>query len=207
MIRAAGSVLSGALFLTACGEEGEVGSCQYLDATSIAPYEGIYQFTEVAINTSGCDAPGPSVLGTESEPFFYLAERSGFGIAPPSLALTTCADVANCREKLMRQNDVIGPPSNRLLSFSCQEGPNRVSAQMAWTGFGRDGICTDGHVDESSLEKNADGSVHIEVRITRADDHPEDSEGFCTTDGSQRAASGNPCSEYQVLEGVFLEPL
>jgi len=190
-----------------CGSEDSGAACDFLDSSSIGPFEGIYQFTNITINTGSCMVEGDSVLSMETEPYFYLAERSGFGILPPSLMLITCADVANCREKLAQQDEFIGPAADRIFSFSCHGGPNQVSSTISNTGFGMDGVCTGGHVDEQLLERAADGSIRIEVRVTPAGDYPQDREGFCSTDASEKATRGNSCNEYQVFSGDFIESL
>ena len=81
-----------------------------------------------------------------------------------------------------------------------------LRGQTAGTGFGDGSVCTGGELTTTTLDLTA-STLRIEPEITIADDYPETSDGFCTTDAAIKAAQGKACSQLEVLTADFVEAL
>ncbi len=173
------------------------------DDAALEGATGIYELQSYSINSMSCDALGESQLGPNLDGFFaaHIFRYAGF----TELSLMSCADVADCRDKLAKKDAGELAGSDFIYSVTRAEGGELVG-QQASTGYEIDGFCTNGYVSKTVVTIEGDLLTLVEER-TIADDYPPDSDGYCTTDLSQDAVAGKSCGERDVLTAVFVEEL
>ena len=198
MVRGLGLALV-VLFAGACGEDDDSGFDDAADAVV-----GIYQVTTWTRNADACEPGGESLLSEGGHSHAVAYKGSGFGIK--FLQLMSCANPADCREKVRELEGGGGVSSEFGYTFTSASGDTLTGGSVS-TGFGRDGTCSGASVTSVSLERLDDSAIKVEEEITIADDYPEDSEGFCTTDAAKAAARGKSCSEFELLEAAWVEGL
>lgn len=168
-----------------------------------ADVTGIYRVSTYTHNDQACEPGGTSKLGTDG--FAIATTHVIFGIH--FLTVTSCASPDDCRQKqaLIDGGTAIVPIQ---FSYAVQfvGAGGTLTGQGADTGFGSGGVCTDGAVSATTLSLTGT-ALRIEQAITIADDYAQDAQGFCSTDAAKAAASGNSCSELEVLTADFAEAL
>lgn len=180
--------------LAACG-----GGSAIEDAG--ARYEGIYSVTEYTLNEQACTEGGTSQLDTERFAFVSLNSFAGIDY----VALNSCAGVDDCRTKLAELRSDGFTLSDFDFIADQVDGKDLIGAGVS-TGFGGNATCTMAEVTASRWTLSLP-DLRIEKRITIADDYPQDSEGFCTTELAKEAAKGNECSQFELVTATFLEKL
>jgi hypothetical protein len=185
--------------LVAC--DGTSSSGNFDDLAS--EMEGIYRVTSYTRNEAACVPGGESILGNDG--FLFVTTQAFLGTK--LVSAMSCSSVADCRDK--RSRVAAGDGVAIDFSFAASEvGTNdTLVGQGASTGFElEDGICTGGELTTSTF-RLADGGLEIDHAVTLAEDHPVDSDGFCTTTATQRAAQGLACSQMEALSADFVEAL
>ncbi len=165
--------------------------------------EGIYQIQSHNENSLACEPGGDSLLGPDSDQYLVAQKRDVFGT--PLLYVWSCASPADCRAKLAAFD--AGQSIQLDFSFIMHDADgDALIGGGASTGFGIDGVCTEGTVTETAITVDANG-LSLVQQTTLADDYAQDGDGFCTTDLARDAAAGNACSEMTTLTAVYVEPL
>jgi hypothetical protein len=164
--------------------------------------EGIYRVTSYTRNEAACVPGGENALGSDG--FMFVTTQELFGTK--LVSAMSCASVADCRDKQARVAAGDGVAIDFSFAASEVGTNNTLVGQGASTGFDEDGVCTGGELTTSTF-RLTDGGLEIDLAITVAEDHPVDSDGFCTTSATQRAAQGLACSEMEALGAEFVEAL
>jgi hypothetical protein len=91
-------------------------------------------------------------------------------------------------------------------TFTEAKGANELFGEYVSTGFSSSDSadCTKGELAYRSLQALREGAIRIEDR-SRFVDHPKDSRGYCTTEGTKAAAKGESCSQLQVITARRVE--
>lgn len=181
--------------VAACGGESEFEQ-------RASTYEGIYQVTAYTRNEAACEPGGTSQLGSDT---FGLAATQSFA-GQQFMGLLSCADVADCRDKLAKiRANQIGFQVDFQFFVDSTGAAGTLTGKGASTGFNMNGSCTMAEVTRTTFA--FDGTtLTVEQQITLADPYPPDN-GFCTTDLAQQHAAGNACSQMKNLAATFVEPL
>ena len=162
--------------------------------------EGIYQVSSLSRNAAACSPGGASLLGTDR--FAVAFTQTIFGNRV--LTVTSCASAADCREKLadMRAQE----PVSLQFQYAANEiDGEALSGLGADSGFEEDGVCTQGALMSTKLER-VGSQLRVEQSITIANDYLPDN-GFCTTTLAQKFAESNACSQMETLTAELLETL
>jgi hypothetical protein len=186
-----------AALIAGCSDDGDA------DLVRVASgIEGIYSVTSYTRNEQTCEPGGASQLGDDKFAVVVLQKFVG----QHYLSITSCESAADCREKLA---DIRAGESYSIeFQFAVDkvgDGDVLAGAGVS-TGFGGGGTCTGGEVWTTKLEL-VGMQLRIEQAITLADDHPDDGDGFCTTDLTRKHAERNDCSQMEVLIADLLEVL
>jgi hypothetical protein len=170
---------------------------------SLGPQEqALYKIDTFTENTAACDAEGASVLKDSADHVIVFLSSDAFGEA---LHAHLCADPAICRSEMRAQLENKGSISVFDLDFRENKG-DFLSGYYITTGFSMGTSCMEAEVTSSTLRRPADGKLTLEARSVIVD-HPPDSQGFCSTDDTRRAAAGKPCNRLRVVTASRIEPL
>ncbi len=160
-----------------------------------ASYEGIF---EVAQTTIATPCEGGEAFDSTAETLDWvggyavgLNSRGGF-------AYFICADLEQCDELLLDAAE--GNPVSANWVFPADEevdGVRRGATQ--WSGWSEDdGSCVDPELVVSTARLQDDGSVELEIDHHFGAPYPQDSGGYCTTEGAEAACEGAPCESREV---------
>ncbi len=170
---------------------------------NLSQFEGIYTITSYTENTTGCDAPGESILD-EQDPMLANVAISFF--FQPVLTTHTCVDLDDCRAVAAdaEANNVV-PFFGGFIFESASGTVANGKTITAGTDFETDQC--QGSVVEHTLTLAEDGSFTLESRTTESATFAPDSEGFCNTEDAEAAANGQPCTEVVTIQATFTEAL
>lgn len=166
--------------------------------------EGIYRVDTHTENLDACAPGGDSLMSDGVEGYLVVQSRPIFGF--PYLPMISCASPADCRDKLAAWDRNEGWVSDFSFAVEAANGEGDLIGGGASTGYGMDGICTEGTTFATLATLSGD-SLAITLERTVADDYPADADGFCTTDLAKDAAAGNSCSQMETLTATFVEEL
>jgi hypothetical protein len=173
-------------------------------ATIGSELEGVYQIQTYTHNEQSCTEEGQSVLEQRTERFLFVV--SSFLLGQPYLMAASCASVDDCKGKLARARAMEASLTEFSFSFTTAIDDHTFGGRAADTGSSGGGaFCTDSKVNDHTLSRAADKSIRIEDKITLVGDHPKDSDGSCSSDGTLAAAVGKSCSQLDALTAQFIE--
>ena len=166
--------------------------------------EGVYLVEAWNRNEEGCDTEGGSILDQLEETNLVLAPGEAMG--QPYLETVSCSDPADCEAKAEAIPKNGSFVAWYTFTFTEAKTANELYGEYASTGFSSSDsdVCTQGELADRSLQALSDGTIRIEER-TRVADHPKDSRGYCTTEGTKAAAEGKACSQLQVITASRIE--
>jgi hypothetical protein len=166
--------------------------------------EGIYQIQTYTHNEQSCTEEGQSVLEQRTERFLFVV--SSFVLGRPYVMAASCVSVDDCRGKLARARAMEASLTEFSLGFTTAIDDHTVGGRGVDTGSsGAGAFCTDSKINDHALARAADKSIRIEDKITIVGDHPKDSDGSCSSDGTLAAAVGKSCSQLDALTAQFIE--
>ena len=171
---------------------------------AVADLEGIYTVDSRTVNSAACTEGDESALTEDGDGYFFAKASSFFGIK--LLSLTSCADPADCREKIEASSEFSFFTIDFSYTVHDVDSDGNLYGEGATTGSSGSETCENGKISHTTLVKSG-SKITVTQKITKADPHPVDAEGYCTTDGAIAAAEGNSCSEMEVLTGTFQEAL
>jgi hypothetical protein len=195
--------------LCACALGALFGCSSHDGAASPAPaiggeFEGIYQIQTYTHNEQSCTEEGQSVLEQRTERFLFVV--SSFLLGQPYVMAASCASVDDCKGKLAKARAMEASLAEFSFSFTTAIDDHTVGGRVADTGSSGGGaLCTDSTINDRTLTRAADKSIRIEDKMTLAGDHPKDSDGFCSSDGTLAAAVGKSCSQLDALTAQLIE--
>ncbi len=168
-----------------------------------ADMEGIYQVRTHTENLDACEPGGDSLTGADVDGLVVAKSLPIFGT--PNVGLISCADPADCRDKIARHQQQ--EPYAVDFAFAVQKVVDGALAGTGIsTGFNMDGTCKEGSVFTTTASVDGDVLTIVQRRII-ADDYTASGDGSCTTDAAQNAAAGNECSQLEELVADLAEAL
>jgi hypothetical protein len=199
--------LSVAWLSVACSSSSSGGdSSGGLSASAGDSFAGIYQTTTYSKNSSGCDAPGASMLDTLQDKYFLIVGSQVFG--ENIVNVVSCQSVSDCQSKrtLVIAEGLYSFAYSYTLSSSVNA--TTLAGFEATTGFGDGTVCTGRTYSDHTLTLNPDHSVHLESRTKNLADMPMQ-DGFCDVQPAQskQEAASLPCAELDVLDGTFVQAM
>ena len=181
------------LALSACeGGDGDGGEGDAITEEAAAAFDGVYRMTSWTENPDGCEAPGEDVLESEMDTHLVLVSTRIFG--QTLLMVVSCAGEDDCADKASAIENEEGFGARLNLAMSEQLAMDDLRGFTAWTGFERDGVCT-----EREYEGHAAGlageTLTVTTEVFALEDQPPDEDGFCFAEGRavQKEAEGAPC--------------
>ena len=195
------SFLIGALVAAGCGGGGtSPQSCTPLSSAALTAWNGVYAVDDYTINSSGCDAEGPSMVGELGEPDFVVAGDVIQGT--PIVMVAGCPDAATCQ-----QNGANPPPTQYQFGawVFCDGGDGAITAAYTFAGTPNDsGTCDKPSLLADTMTQPAPQQVRLEARTYVGDPYPQDSPGHCANTGSD-TSTASACTQYTVLTGTLVE--
>lgn len=194
-----GACALGALFGCSSGE----GSGAPRAAAFGSEFEGIYQVQTYTHNEQACAEGGQSLLEQRTERFLFIISSSFFGW--PFVLVQSCASADACNGNLAKARAMEASLSEFSFSFTTAIDNHTLGGRGVDTTSGRGALCTASTIHDSTLARAAERSIRIEDKITIVGDHPTDSDGSCSSDGTLAAGVGKSCSQLDVLTARFIE--
>jgi hypothetical protein len=169
------------------GEDGE--------GATPASYEGIFQVTRTTI-AQPCE--GGETFDTTAETLDWVGGYAVGMSTRGAFGYYICADVEQCDGFL--RDAAAGDPVAANWVFPANEEIEGVRrGETQWSGWSEDdGSCVDPELVVSTARLQDDGSVELEIDHHFGAPYPQDSGGYCTTEGAEAACAGAPCGSREV---------
>jgi len=186
------------------GDHGGGNPGSPLSEATIKSWEGTYELTGSTMNSSGCDAEGPSTLDSKMERFFVAVGWRVYGTN--ILQLASCAESADCAATAAAIRELTMYSPEFSLTMSSENGPNELAGFLAMSGYLDGNMCVERDYTDIVAMREGD-TLRVESRRIPLRDKPT-KDGICWAEAKQREeAQGQPCAELEVLTGTKVGPL
>lgn len=185
------------LSLCSCNDDSTGGS-------DFAAVEGIYQLTGYTNNESAC-SEGPDLLAERRDSLAVMAVAHNAYVGD-YLVYALCSSDSGCvaLAAAIKANELFS--SSEIVNFTQGNSTSGFTAQVVGTGYWHaDGTCTEGNLRTVALQFSGTDFTYDE-KIQMAKTFAVDSEGYCTTDNTQKNLSPD-CTKMKTMQGRFLKVL
>lgn len=169
-----------------------------------AAVEGIYQLTGYTNNESAC-SEGRDLFAERSDTLAVMALAHNAYVGD-YLVYALCSSDSACVALATAIKANQRYSTSEMVNFTQGNSTRGITTQVIGTGYWHsDGTCTEGNLRTISLQFSGTGfTYHEEIQMAKT--FLVDSEGYCTTDNTQKNLSPD-CTQMKTMQGRFLKVL